>query len=153
MEKQQAKLIVERLPDQFGDIETKTFTKAPPKSQCSSAKNLVGYGTVSGFAVFRDVKTLDFVLMAMDVSSTVEGGQEILEAQIKHAKSQGKKNVKATLVEMGLAEYVFPQLKKSGYYVLESGTHAWQKTKEQKKEEKPEETQNAPSNQAADEAF
>ena len=137
MEKKVAQLIIERLPDQFGDVETKTFTEAPPKSECSSAKNLVGYGTVGGFAVFRDVRTLEFVLMSMDVESTVEGGQEILVKQIEHASAQGKKNVKAQLVKMGLASYIFPELKRSGYYVLERGVHTWQKKKFEKKVEEP----------------
>lgn len=147
---QQAKLIIKRLPDQFGDVETKTFASAPPKSECSSAKNLVGYGTVEGFAVFRDIRTLDFVLMSMSVESTVEGGQEILEAQIKHAEAQGKKNVKKQLVEMGLATYKFPELKKSGYYVLQRGTHTWQKKKFEKKVEEPEPTSEPTETQQED---
>jgi len=152
----QAKFVIKRLPDQFGDVETKIFLSPPPKSQCSSAKNLVGYGTIGGFAVFRDTKTLEFVLMPMEVESTVEGGQEILEKQIEHATAQGKKNVKAQLVKMGLAEYVFPTLKKSGYYVIERGSHVWAKTKPQKEvEKKPEseETKSTAETQSADEAF
>lgn len=129
MEKSQAKLIITRIPDQFGDVEQKAFEQSPPKSNCSSAKNLVGYGTVKGFAVFRDLKTLEFVVLPMDIESTVESvSNELLSKQIE-SSCLSTSDAKKAMITMGIGDYKFPELKKSGYYVLERGTHTWSKKK------------------------
>lgn len=129
MEKSEAKTIIERLPDIFGEKSTKVFDTVPPKSELSSAKNLVGYGTIKGFAVFRDVKTREFVILSMDITSTVDAvSNEALAKQVDESVLS-KGDAKKTFVTIGVAQYEFPELKKSGYYVLERGRHTWSKKK------------------------